>query len=239
MWAITHPFEDRSLDSSGSAPPAEPLWGAGEPFVGRLLELDRLEALLAKAAEGAGSVVFLTGDSGIGKTMLAGELLRRARQKDASLILCRGRCAEQYGTGEAYLPFLDLLGTLLVGPERERTAKLLRTYAPTWCLQLPAATPTPASREALQQQTIGATKERMVRELGDVFEAAGDLAPVVLLLEDLEWADASSIDLLRHLGNRIARQRMIVLATYRPADPGAEPPAEARGPGAAGPRPLP
>ena len=54
----------------------------------------------------------------------------------SSLRLCRGRCLEQYGAGESYLPVLDSLSDLLSGPEHEFVADVLRSQAPTWCLQL-------------------------------------------------------------------------------------------------------
>src|SRR5206468_2233775 len=119
---------------------------------------------LRQAIEGAGRVVFITGEPGIGKTALADEFLRRARRQ-AALILGRGRCVEQYGTGEAYLPFLDALGALLTGLGRERIMTALRTYAPTWCLQFPAVFASSGALEQLQRETIGATKERMLREM--------------------------------------------------------------------------
>src|SRR5262249_19084247 len=71
--------------------------------------------------------------------------------------------------------------------------------------------------ETLKQQTVGATKERMLRELADALEASAQDFPLITLLEDLQWADPSSIDTLRHVGSRIARRRMLILATYRPA----------------------
>ena len=100
-------------------------------FVGREAEMKRLEECLREAFNGSGRLVFLTGEPGMGKTALADELLLRTRQQPASLIVCRGRCVEQYGTDEAYLPFLDALGALLAGPGRERIMSALRTYAPT------------------------------------------------------------------------------------------------------------
>ena len=103
---------------------------------------------------------------GTGKT-LSDEFLRRARKQYPGLLISRGRCAEQYGTGEAYLPFLDAMGALLNGPGREKIAAVMRTYAPTWCMELPAAFVSTESLEKLQQETIGATKERMMREMGD------------------------------------------------------------------------
>jgi len=190
----------------------------GAPFVGRDPELTRLEGILRQAIDGTGGVVFITGEPGIGKTSLSDEFLRRARSRFPGLSVSRGRCVEQYGTGEAYLPFLDAIGGLLSGPARERLASIMRTSAPTWCSQLPAAFASTSAMEALQQETIGATKDRMMREMGDALGIFAASSPVVLLLEDLHWADPSSVDLLRHLCQRIGRQRMLIAGTFRPED---------------------
>ena len=81
-------------------------------FVGRDPELSRLEGLLQQAIDGSGRVVFISGEPGIGKTSLSDEFLRRARARFPGLSVSRGRCVEQYGTGEAYLPFLDAMGAI-------------------------------------------------------------------------------------------------------------------------------
>jgi tetratricopeptide (TPR) repeat protein len=94
----------------------------------------------------------------------------------------------------------------------------MRTYAPTWCMELPTAFITSGTLEKLQQETIGATKERMMREMGDALEMLAASSPIVLLLEDLHWADPSSVDLLRHLCQRIVSQRVLVTGTFRPED---------------------
>ena len=72
--------------------------------------------------------------------------------------------------------------------------------------------------ETLQQETIGATKERMMREMGDALGIFATSSPVVLLLEDLHWADPSSVDLLRHLSQRISNQHLLLAGTFRPED---------------------
>lgn len=187
-------------------------------FVGRGSELERLDGFLDQAAAGTGRVVFITGEPGIGKTSLSDEFLRRARTRYPALLISRGRCVEQYGTGEAYLPFLDAVGSLLDGPGRERLASVMRTYAPTWCTQLPAAFASSGAMERLQQETIGATKERMMREMGDALGMFATASPTVLLLEDLHWADPSSVDLLRHLSQRITNQPLLIAGTFRPED---------------------
>ena len=191
---------------------------ASSSFVGRDAELAKLQEFLKQAIEGSGRVVFITGEPGIGKTSLSDEFLRRARSQWRSVMISRGRCIEQYGTGEAYLPFLDALGTLLDGPSRERLGSIMRTHAPTWCTQLPAAFSSTGTFDHVQQDTIGATKERMIREMGDALGLFSNNQPVVLLLEDLHWADPSSIDLLRHLCNRISAQRVLLVGTFRPED---------------------
>ena len=188
------------------------------PFVGRGPELHKLEGILQRAIDGSGCVVFITGEPGIGKTSLGDEFLKRARTRFPGLAISRGRCVEQYGTGEAYLPFLDAVGGLLEGPSRERLAAIMRTSAPTWCWQLPAAFTSTGAVETLQQETIGATKERMMREMGDALGHLATTSPVVLLLEDLHWADPSSVDLLRHLSQRISNQRLLITGTFRPED---------------------
>jgi len=205
---------------AGFALMSKPIAAEGEPelFVGREPEMRKLGELLRQAIGGSGRVVFLTGEPGIGKTSLADEFIRRARQHQPGLLFSRGRCVEQYGIGEAYLPFLDAMSALLAAPGRERIAAVLRTYAPTWCLQLPAAFVSTSSLETLQRETIGATKERMLREMGDALGALTASTPLVLLLEDIHWADPSSIDLLRHLCQRIGGQRLLIIGTFRPED---------------------
>jgi serine/threonine protein kinase/tetratricopeptide (TPR) repeat protein len=187
-------------------------------FVGRGKELARLEGLLQQTLDGSGRVVFISGEPGIGKTSLSDEFLRRARALFPGLSIARGRCVEQYGTGEAYLPFLDAISALLNGPSRERLAAIMMNSAPTWCAQLPVAFSSTGAIELVQQETIGATKERMMREMGDALGKFASISPVVLLLEDLHWADPSSIDLLRHLSQRISNQQLLIAGTFRPED---------------------
>ena len=202
--------------SSASVAPAVVSQTASASLVGREPQLRRLESLLESAINGSGKVVFITGEPGMGKTSVSDEFLKQAG--GSNIIRARGRCVEQYGTGEAYLPFLDALGGLLQGRERERMASMLRTYAPTWCLQFPGSFASKGAMEQLQRETIGATKERMMRELADCLEAVARTSPILMLLEDLHWADPSSVDLLRHLCQRADTQRMMVVGTYRPED---------------------
>jgi tetratricopeptide (TPR) repeat protein len=186
-------------------------------FAGRASEIARLQAHLARALGGSGSVVFVTGERGSGKSALVGEFLQQARLCAQPVTVASGRCMERQGPGETFLPFLDAFGRLLSTRARDVAVDLVRTWAPTLGIQMPAAL-VPDPDGSLQRSTAGATRERLVREAGDFFEAAARLYPVVLLLEDLQWADPASVDLLCHLGRRIPKQRMLLLASYRASD---------------------
>src|SRR5262249_39675879 len=147
--------------------PARAVEEHGEMFVGRETELQRLQQLLDRTLAGSGRIAFITGEPGIGKTALAAEFLRRARSKSERVIVSSGRCLEQFDIAEAYLPFLQALGELLLGPDGKTVATVLRTHAPTWCKQFPSVFGSAETLDRLNQETIGATRERMVREMGD------------------------------------------------------------------------
>ena len=80
-------------------------------------------------------------------------------------------------------------------PDGEQLVTLLRQHAPTWLVQMPALL-SAAELEALQRKTQGATRERMLRELGEAIEAITAERPLVLWFEDLHWSDASTLELL-------------------------------------------
>jgi tetratricopeptide (TPR) repeat protein len=190
---------------------------ARDAFVGREAELAWLDERFAAAVAGSGSVVFVTGERGVGKTALVGEFVRRVRAGTSPATFVAGRCIEAPGPGEPFQPFLDALGRLLTTHARDYASGLLRTYAPTICVQMPAGVLADPDG-SLHRQAAGATKDRVIREAADFMKAAGRGYPIVFLLEDLQWADPTSVDLLHHLGCRIARQRALILGTFRHAD---------------------
>jgi DNA-binding winged helix-turn-helix (wHTH) protein/tetratricopeptide (TPR) repeat protein len=185
-------------------------------FVGRDLEMKRLKGHFETMLGGHGKLVFLSGEAGMGKSSLAERFINSIHPRHPELRVATGRSVEQYGPGESYLPFLDALSGL-VREHGDQITNHLRRQAPTWCLQLPAFT-SGAEMEALRSETAGATRQRMLREIGDALGALSLDAPLLLLLEDLHWADRATIDLLRHLCHRVETQRVLVLATVRPED---------------------
>src|SRR6185295_5039084 len=127
----------------------------------------------------------------------------------------RGQCLEQYGTGEAYLPILEAIGRLC--REHGQVVDVLRAYAPRWLLQMPSLV-SAADRELLSREVFGATRERMLREMGDALEALTADLPLVLILEDLQWSDYSTLDLISYLARQRQAAQLMVIGTYRPVE---------------------
>src|SRR5262249_57309741 len=112
---------------------------------------------------------FVRGEAGIGKTTGV-EAFGAQGGDDPTLWLARGQCIEHYGAGEAYLPVLDALGQLGRGPDGAQVVAGLAQYAPTWLVQMPALLAADAL-EVVQRRVLGATPERMLRELTEALEA--------------------------------------------------------------------
>ena len=184
--------------------------------VGREAELVHLHRCLDTALTGARQVVFVTGEAGLGKTTAVEAFLRQAGDRE-TLWIGRGQCIEHYGVGEAYLPVLESLGRLCRASGGAELTALLARRAPTWLVQMPWLLSTEDLR-TLQRQVIGATRERMLREMAETLEALTASQPLILVLEDLHWSDYSTLDLIAMLARRQEPARLLLLGTYRPAE---------------------
>jgi predicted ATPase len=112
---------------------------------------------------------------------------------------------------------LEALGRLQQEPGGEQLIAILRRYAPTWLVQLPSLVGD-TELEALQRKVQGATRERMLREMADAAVALTAEQGLVLVCEDLQWCDHSSLALLAYAAQRRERARLLVIGTYRPAE---------------------
>jgi DNA-binding winged helix-turn-helix (wHTH) protein/predicted ATPase len=187
-----------------------------QALVGRDAEMARLHALFETASGGRRRLVFVTGEAGIGKTTLLDTFLARLDAGD-EVRIGRGQCVEQYGTGEAYLPVLEALARMAREPRGDAIVRALRQYAPTWLAQLPALL-ADEDLEPVRRRTQGTTRDRMLRELAEALDVVSVDVPLILVLEDLHWSDSATVDLLAMLARRRDPARVLILATYRPAD---------------------
>jgi predicted ATPase/DNA-binding winged helix-turn-helix (wHTH) protein len=196
-------------------PPALPAMRATRA-VGREDELARLHQWLQQALSGSPQLVFVTGEAGLGKTTLVQEFLE-ALDGYGLLRIAQGQCIEHYGSGEAYLPVLEALGQLCKAPGGQEIIDLLAIRAPTWVVQMPWLV-TGAELDALQRRVVGATQERMLREIAEAMAVMAAERLMILVLEDLHWSDYATLNLLARLARQQEPARLLVLGTYRPGD---------------------
>jgi DNA-binding CsgD family transcriptional regulator/tetratricopeptide (TPR) repeat protein len=175
-------------------------------FVGRDEELAALTDALRRAQDGDGAAVLIAGEAGIGKSRLVAEL--EARAVDAGARVLVGECVD---LPDAELPFAPVIAALrplvrgrtepeldaLLGPARTELARLL-----------PEVGPAPAGDETPSQG-------RLFEVLHGVLGREGAAQPVVLVLEDIHWADRSTRDLLQFLVRNQRGERLAIVATYR------------------------
>jgi DNA-binding winged helix-turn-helix (wHTH) protein/tetratricopeptide (TPR) repeat protein len=186
-------------------------------LVGREKQLGQLRECLGKALRGERQLVFITGEVGIGKTALADEFQHRTVREVAGIRIAYGQCIEGYGGKEAYYPMLEALGQLCRSPGGESVVQVLAAQAPTWLIQFPALVKRD-HREMLQRELLGATRDRMLREIGDALEAITSTNALLLVFEDLQWVDSATVDLISALARRRASARLMLLGTKRPLD---------------------
>jgi DNA-binding NarL/FixJ family response regulator len=182
----------------------------GDRLVGRENELRRLLALLDAAAAAAPAQALVSGDAGVGKTRLVAELAAAAAERGFTVL--SGRCAE-LGDSIPYLPLADALRDATTGPGADQVLRDAIEARPVLGRLLPdrGAEAPPADLPGLaQQQMFGAV-------LGMLAELAAR-RPVLLVLEDLHWADRSTRDLVTFLSRVLHRERVAVIATYRTDD---------------------
>ena len=196
--------------------PQDPSSDHTSKMVGRAGPLGELQAAFKKALRGQRQVIFVAGEPGIGKTMLVDSFHRHASRQE-NVRTARGQCVEGFGGKEPYYPMLDALGHLTRSPNAGTIVQTLAKRAPTWLIQFPSLVK-PEQREALQREILGATRERMVREICEALESLSAEAPILLVFEDLHWVDPSTLDLISALARRREQAKFMVVCTYRPVD---------------------
>jgi DNA-binding SARP family transcriptional activator/energy-coupling factor transporter ATP-binding protein EcfA2 len=206
-------FDDPALDEPIALPPDFEPVGDGLPFVGRAVELDRLQRAWVRCRAGERHRVFLAGDPGIGKSTLAATMAGMAHADGGTVLL--GHCDADALT--PYQPFVEALRRYVAACptrvlERRAAADLseLTRLVPELIDRVPGLLP-PVDRG-------DADRLRLFEAVSTVLEEASFEHPVLLVLEDLHWADRPTILMLRHLARRTDVAKLFLLATYRDVD---------------------
>ncbi len=180
-------------------------------FVGRAAEISQLRSAWQRASRGRRSVFWVAGAPGVGKTTLIERFL--SGQSDGSC--ARGYCVEHYGSSEPYLPVLEALAQLC--RTDDSLPSLLRSVAPTWLLQLPWLG-TAEDRESLRRELVGVGPDRMLREMAELLDRYTEHRSLLLITEDLHWADRATIQLIDYVARRRTSARLMWLASFRLAE---------------------
>ncbi len=206
-------FEALIRAASGAPTQSRLLQGA---FIGRNMEMAELRAGLTDAAAGHGHLFLISGQPGIGKTRLIRELAATAEASGMTVLA--GQCSE-HDEAVPYLPFVEILEGCVErasGPDDLRT--LLGEEGPELARLLPKLNrilpdlPPPLELPAQQ------ARRQLFNCFCDFVARVAKEQPTLLILEDLHWADDSTLALLGHLTQRLSRLPLLVAGTYRDAE---------------------
>jgi class 3 adenylate cyclase len=190
------------------------LVGAHEPtaYVGRTAERAQLDAMVAAAAEGRGGMVLIAGEAGLGKSRLTREAVAGASR--LGMMVLTGHCLDMVSP-PPYQPHIDQIEQATRETTEERLRAALGENAPEVAKLMPSLRqrfddiPPPPDLAPEQERRY------MLHGVGEFIERAARNRPLVLVFEDLHWADESTLFLLRHLGPRLPEVPLLVIGTYR------------------------
>ena len=207
VFAVAHP--------DLAAPPPALTERAEHPdrvaFVGRRAERAELGATLDSTLGGQGKLVLVAGEAGIGKTRLAEELCAEASAREARVVW--GRCRE--GAAPAYWPWRQALRAYAAGrPPEEAAAELGREVAELGQLLPELASLEGAPRPATELDPEMA-RFRLFDAMTSCLRSAAADRGLVVVLDDLHWADRASLLLLGFVAGELADTRLLVIGTYR------------------------
>jgi predicted ATPase len=186
---------------------------ASPTFVGRLEELQAFEAARRRAADGEPAVVLVGGEAGVGKTRLVAELTNRC-VADGTRVLAGG-CVPVGEGALPYAPIVEALRTLVAEVGAAAVRELVGPAWPELARLLPALGAPDRSGPPGQ-----AAQARLFELLLGLLGRLGEQAPLVLVVEDVHWADQSTRDLLAFLVRNLRWERILVVVTYRNDEPG-------------------
>jgi tetratricopeptide (TPR) repeat protein len=205
-------------------------------FLGRRESLQRLvEAFESEVRAGRPAVVTVTGEAGIGKTAFLFEAEAELRRSFGGVRVAYGRALAQHSTANGFQPIREAIADLVFEEERtggagalRRLAKGFRETAPDWLEAVPvvgqalaAATRTAAAVHRQGDLRRGPDNS-LTRQFCDLVISLVDAGPFVLMLDDLHWADASTVDLIYSLTQIVTSGPLLLVCAYRPADLQAE-----------------
>ena len=184
-------------------------------LIGRTDELERFDAALDRAAEGVAAILLVGGDAGIGKTRMLDEWSHRASEAGVRMLV--GSCLELGVSSLPYAPVLDALRRLVGDIPAGQRAEVLgapSSYGEVAGL-IPELGPRREWHESVEILPIDSRQSRLFEQIVSLVERAASHAPLVLAVDDLHWADQSTLDLITYMVNMVDGVGVVLVLTYR------------------------
>jgi predicted ATPase len=182
----------------------------GDGFVDREQERLDIRMLLERAATGSGGMLFLTGAPGIGASRLASEVAGEATIK--GWLVLSGRCMDQ--DGAAYAPFREILATAVAAATSRTLQEAAGDNGPLLSQLVPSLRQKVRGMATAPHVNADRLRERLFHAIFDFLTGVQAKRPLLIVLDDLQWADDATVLLLRDLAERVAGSHMVVIGTY-------------------------
>src|SRR5438034_2190147 len=183
---------------------------AGDGFVGREQERLDIRMVLDRAVTGSGGMLFITWPPGIGASRLAAEVAADASRK--GWMVLSGRCAEQ--TAAPYAPFREVLSAAVAGAGAKTLQDAVGDNGPLLAQLVPALRQKVRGMPAAIDAAPDKLREKLFHSIFDFLVTCQGTKPLLVVVDDLQWADEASVLLLRDLAERLGGSRVVVAATY-------------------------
>ena len=194
----------------GEVKEAPRLLASADGFVAREQERLDLRMVLDRAATGSGSLVLLTGAPGIGTSRLASEVAADASAK--GWMVLSGRCLEN--DGASYTPFREVLAAAVAGSTAKALQEGAGHHGPLLATLVPTLRQKVRGMSAPHEIAADKVREQLFKSVHSLLAAVQGNKPLLVVLEDLQWADEATVLLLRDLAERLGGSRMVVVGTY-------------------------
>ncbi len=194
--------------------------GDGAPFIGREEHLQALVEGFELAAGGRAVLTFVHGSSGMGKTALIHQFVRQVRQENEETVVLQGRCYERESVPyKALDSLIDALTRFLMGLKKDQAEAVLPANVQALARLFPALRRLQpvirAQRKVLEIPDGRELKRQARRALRELFARLAERRPVVLYIDDLQWGDRDSADLLSELLRPPDPPPLLVIGCYR------------------------
>ena len=194
----------------GERSPDNPMYR--HTFVGREGELRQLQGAFDSACSGQGALTTVVGEPGIGKTALCEQLATYVAVRGGKALV--GHCYEEGSLSLPYLPFVEALRSYVLTREPEQ----LRSELGTGAADVARIVSEIRDRVQVELRSAGDADDdrwRLYQSVTSFLRNAAAVQPLLIVLEDLHWADRGTLDFLLHLSRNLAGARLLIVGTYR------------------------